>query len=656
MTIRLGRDICSNEAEASKREWLVTNGIGGFASGTIAGMSTRHYHGLLVGALTPPLGRTVLVTRLDETVTYNGVRHEIFSNRWDARITVPRGYRYAERFELRGTTPVWQYAIADALVEKSIWMQPGANTTYVRYRVLRAGGTLSFSIKALVNYRNFHGGTYANNWQMQLQPVDGGMKVEAFEGAVPFYVLSDNAQTELHHEWYRSYYLSTEAYRGLSTHDDNLYVGAFTVDVEPGAAFTMVATTEANAPLDADTAYELRREHETNLLAQSKLTDESAEIQQLVLAADQFIVDRNVEGIQGKSVIAGYHWFGDWGRDTMISLPGLTLSTGRYEVAGGILRTFARYVDMGMLPNRFPDSSETPEYNTVDATLWYFEAIRAYYAATQDEQLLADLYPVLQDIIDWHRRGTRYNIHMDEADGLIYAGERGVQLTWMDAKVGDWVVTPRTGKPIEVNALWYNALLFMADVAILQKDTDSQKAYITQAEQVKASFARYWNADADYCYDVLDGPDGDDLSLRPNQLFAVSLHHSPLSAEQQKAVVDVCARQLLTSHGLRSLASNHPDYIGTYGGNNVKRDAAYHQGTVWGWLIGPFVEAHLRVYGDKAAARSFLEPLIVDQIAAGCVGSLSEIFDGNAPFEPRGAVAQAWSIAEVLRTYLLTRD
>ncbi|MEL6269814.1 MAG: amylo-alpha-1,6-glucosidase, partial [Chloroflexota bacterium] len=302
------------------------------------------------------------------------------------------------------------------------------------------------------------------------------------------------------------------------------------------------------------------------------------------------------------------------------------------------------------------DSNETPEYNTVDATLWYFEAVRAYFAATQDETLLKDLYPVLQDIIEWHKRGTRYNIHVDDTDGLLYAGEAGVQLTWMDAKVGDWVVTPRIGKPIEVNALWYNALMFMAEIADRVGDAHDRKQCEMDARTVKESFQRYWNADAGYCYDVINGPEGDDLSLRPNQLFAVSVHHSPLDMAQQKAVVDVCARHLLTSHGLRSLASSHPDYVGVYGGDNMKRDGSYHQGTVWGWLIGPFVEAHLRVYGDKSVARSFVEPMMTDQMAAGCVGSLSEIFDGDSPYEPRGAVAQAWSIAEVLRVYLLTRD
>ncbi len=314
-----------------------------------------------------------------------------------------------------------------------------------------------------------------------------------------------------------------------------------------------------------------------------------------------------------------------------------------------------------MLPNRFPEADETPEYNTVDATLWYFEAIRAYHAATGDDALLRDLFPVLQEVVEWHRRGTRYNIHVDPADGLLYAGEPGVQLTWMDAKVGDWVVTPRIGKPVEINALWYNTLCSMADLArrLGKPAGRAADAYEALAEQARAGFARFWNKATGYCYDVIDGPDGHDPAgagdARPNQLLAVSLPHSPLAPEQQRAVVDVCARHLLTSHGLRSLASDDPAYVGHYGGDQRQRDAAYHQGTVWGWLIGPFVSAYLRVYGDHERARSFLQPLI-HHLADHGLGSLSEIFDGDPPFTPRGCIAQAWSVAEALRAWQATMD
>ena len=383
--------------------------------------------------------------------------------------------------------------------------------------------------------------------------------------------------------------------------------------------------------------------------ARPYLVDAPQAIEQLVLAADQFVVRRSLPGdAEGRSIIAGYPWFGDWGRDTMISLPGLTLATGRPEVGARILHTFAHYVDQGMLPNRFPDEDEAPEYNTVDATLWYFEALRAYLAATSDEMLVNDLYPVLRDIVDWHQRGTRYGIQLDPEDGLLYAGQEGVQLTWMDAKVDGWVVTPRMGKAVEVNALWYNALRIMAEFArCLGKETQT---YEDLADRTAEGFVRFWNGERGYCYDVIDGPDGDDPALRPNQLLAVSLEYSPLAAAQQRAVVDACARQLLTSHGLRSLAPDDPAYMGHYGGDRRQRDAAYHQGTVWGWLIGPFVQAHMRVYGDREQARSFLRPLL-QHLGGHGLGSLSEIFDGDAPFSPRGCTAQAWTVAEVLRAW-----
>lgn len=352
----------------------------------------------------------------------------------------------------------------------------------------------------------------------------------------------------------------------------------------------------------------------------------------------------------GRSIIAGYPWFGDWGRDTMIALPGLTLATGRPEIAKQILLSFARYVDHGMLPNNFPDAGGHPDYNTVDAPFWYFEAVRQYYEATQDKQTLAQLFPVLLQITDAHLKGTRYNIHVDESDGLLYAGEPGVQLTWMDARVNGREVTPRIGKPIEVNALWHNVLKTIASLApIVGK---SSGPFLKMATAVEQSFQKFWNPSGGYCYDVIDAPGiNADPSLRPNQILAVSLPNSPLTAEQQKCVVDTCAGQLLTAHGLRSLCPRHPDYQGHYGGGPAQRDGAYHQGTVWGWLLGPFVLAHFRVYGDRKRSLSFLEPL-GKQIHSHGIGTLTEIFDGDPPFTPRGCIAQAWTVAETLRAWL----
>jgi len=660
MTIEFGREICGMLRTAESREWLVTNGIGGYASGAIAGSLTRRYHGLLIAALNPPLGRTLLVTKLDETVHYNGQFFSLFTNRWTDGTVSPEGYHHIERFFLDGTIPVWQFGLSDAQLEKRIWMQSGSNTTYVQYTLSRATQPLQLTLEALVNYRDYHGSTQSNGWQMSIEAIAQGIQVTAYPGATPFYLLSNSAQVTPAHEWYYNFDLTAERDRGLSDREDHLHAATFTVTLNPETSFTLIASTEPQPDLDGENALKLRIAHEqklAQLFAISRPIHAETPpdwIHRLVLADDQFIVDRpSSNDPAGKTIIAGYHWFGDWGRDTMISLPGLTLSTGRPEIARSILRTFAQHVDQGMLPNRFPDAGEIPEYNTVDATLWYFEAIRQYYAATEDEDLLRDLFPALAEIIDWHCRGTRYNIHLDAADGLLYAGTAGVQLTWMDAKVGDQVITPRIGKPIEINALWYNALRTMAKFA--RQIGKPHQEYEAIADRTLAKFSRFWNETAGYCYDVIDSSDGADDSLRPNQIFAVSLPQSPLTPLQQQRVVDVCGQMLLTSHGLRSLSPNHPHYAGHYRGNGAERDRVYHQGTVWGWLLGAFALAHLRVYNNPAQAQKFLEPM-ANHLTTHGLGNLSEIFDGDAPMTARGCIAQAWTVAEVLRAWLAIED
>jgi len=655
--IDFGREVTSNPSNAVRREWLVTNGIGGYASGTIAGVLTRRYHGLLVAALKPPLGRTLLLSKLDERVTYDSHAFNLFANQWHqaAAPLEPPGFHYLEHFHLEGTTPVWTYALRDARLEKRVWMQPEANTTYISYTLRQATQPLDLDLKALVNYRDYHGNTHANEWRMAVTPVAHGLRIDAFYGATPFYLLSDHGVVAANHEWYRNYFLAVEAARGLDPLDDNLYAGSLQVTLQPGESVTIVACTAATGLLDGVDAYAQRQAYEAQLLMQHGKPAAPPWVQQLVLAADQFIVRRVVAEAPGeaadpagRSMIAGYHWFGDWGRDTMIALPGLTLATGRHAEAAQILRTFARYVDQGMLPNRFPDQGETPEYNTVDATLWYIHAIRAYHKATGDDELLRTLFPTLQSIIQWHQQGTRYQIHVDPQDGLLYAGQPGVQLTWMDARVGEWVVTPRIGKPVEINALWYNALRAMAEFAHALGAPAGE--YSAWADQVQQSFARFWNESRGYCYDVLDTPTGDDPTLRPNQLFAIALPDSLLAATQQQAIVDLCARELLTSLGLRSLAPGDPAYQGFYGGDAQRRDGAYHQGTAWGWLIGAFAEAHLRVYADPAYIQRLLQPF-VDHLADYGVGSISEVAHGDPPHQPDGCIAQAWSVAELLRIW-----
>jgi len=676
MTLRFGRDTCGNLEIARSREWLATNGIGGYASGTVAGMLTRRYHGLLVAALEPPLGRMVLLNQLDEMVQYDRHFYPLYTNRWADGTVAPQGYRDLESFALDGTIPTWTFACADALLDKRIWMQSGENTTYIRYTLRRGSNPLILSCKAFANYRDFHSETYGGDWQMQIEAVERGVCVRAFPTATPFYLFAQAERLQpttskqpkvgvqlpkwtLNHTWYRNFDLAMERDRGLVDCEDRLHAATLEVMLNPGDSLTVVASTQAYPNLDGSAALETRHRYEQDLLTRWRNTPNLPTakappwIEQLVLAADQFVVNRPLPNEpDGKTILAGYHWFGDWGRDTMISLPGLTLATGRPEIARIILRTFARYLDRGMLPNLFPDAGEAPLYNTADATLWYFEAIRAYYAATGDRTLLQELFPALVEIIDCHRRGTRYNIHLDPEDGLLYAGETGVQLTWMDAKIKNWVVTPRIGKPIEINALWYNALAIAGKFARLLGRSD--RDFGQMAKRTARGFGRFWYSQGGYCYDVLDGPKGDDASLRPNQIFAVSLPTEDLlgtlpllSPTQQRSVVKTVARSLLTSHGLRSLAPEDPQYQGIYSGNLRKRDGSYHQGTTWGWLLGPFVRAHLKVYNDRDRALEFLEPM-ARHLQNACVGNLSEIFDGNAPMTPRGAVAQAWTVAEVL--------
>ena len=648
------RDICSDLSIAQAREWLVTNGIGGYASGTVGGPRTRAYHGLLVAALDPPLGRTLLVSHVDDTIEYDGRDYALATHRWGDGTVDPRGVVHLDRFRLDGTVPVWTFALGDALLEKHVWMEPGANTTYVQYRLLRARTSVTLRAKTFVTHRDHHAPTRAGDWQMDVSAVDEGMRVDAYDGATPIVLRSVDATPTPAHTWYRNYALPVETDRGLPDREALLHTATFEATLAPEDALTLVFSTEADASLDGPAALARRRKRDEKLVTQAGLDDAPTDVQHLARAADQFVVDRSTaDDPDGKSIIAGYPWFGDWGRDTMIALPGLTLTTGRPDVAETILRTYARYVDQGMIPNRFPDQGDTPEYNTVDATLWYVEAIRATVEATGNTALLDDLFPTLREIVDWHEKGTRYGIQVDPDDGLLRAGTPGVQLTWMDAKVGDWVVTPRIGKPVEVNAPWYNALRSLESFAeALGESTDP---FTERASQVEAHFDRFWDAECGHLRDVIGGPEGDDPSLRPNQLFAVSLPHSPLSGAQQRAVVETCAAHLYTPHGLRSLAPDHPDYVGVYRDGREERDGAYHQGTVWSWLIGPFVKAHLRVYDDPATARSYLAPLRRHLNAHG-VGSVSEIFDGDAPVTPRGTPAQAWGVAQLLEAWAAVRD
>jgi len=530
-------------------------------------------------------------------------------------------------------------------------MIQGENSTVVHYELKKnnhpeSPKNLWLELRPLIAFRDYHNATHENGAiSRDVEERSDLASVSPYQGLPSLYLAHNAVDLRKTGDWYRNFEYDAERERGLDFSEDLFNPLVLRFDLRLRRQASVIASTEQR-----DVAKVEYRESEITRRRNAKLSSpvEDDFVQTLAAAADQYIVSRGDQ----KTVIAGYHWFSDWGRDTMIALPGLTLPTGKHEVARSILRTFAKHADQGMLPNRFPDAGETPEYNTVDATLWFFEAARAYLAYTGDLEFVRDeLYPVFADIVLWHVRGTRYGIKVDPS-GLLSSGEPGVQLTWMDAKVGDWVVTPRRGKPVEIQALWYNALCIMEDLARHFGDEAGQKRYRSMATLARWSFNRlFWNEPTGCLYDVVNGGPPD-ASIRPNQIFAVSLTHSMLSTERAKAVVEKVQEHLLTPYGLRTLAPSDPQYRGRYTGGPTERDGAYHQGTVWPWLMGPFISAYVKVNGDSEAARrqaaAWLAPL-KDHLADGGLGHISEILDGDSPQRPCGCIAQAWSVAEILR-------
>ena len=651
--IRFGKEICNSLEAASQREWLETNGIGGFASSTIAGLNTRRYHGLLVAALTPPVGRYVLLSKFEETLVIGDRTYDLGANQYPGVIH-PHGYQYLAEFRL-DPFPTFVFRIPDSAnnelaLEKTIFLLHGENTIVVEYKLLARSGAHAtnalLQLSPLLAFRDYHSLTRENaalNSMCTLETCLASFKPYPDLPALHF---AHNAQSVgPTGSWFRRFQYEAEQERGLDFSEDLFNPCLLSFDLAQPAR--VIAALQ---PVDIARVPDLRNRElarRAEIRAQSPSSDPF--VHQLTIASEQFLVNRR----ECKSVIAGYHWFADWGRDTMISLAGLSIPNGRATVARDILRTFAQSVDRGMLPNRFPDAGETPEYNTVDATLWFFDAIRAYLAGSNDLAFVRDeLYGILTDIIAWHVRGTRYNIQVD-TDGLLNSGEDGTQLTWMDAKVGNWVVTPRRGKPVEIQALWYNALCIMETLAAKFGDELGRKRYATHATLAKWSFNRlFWNEKLGCLYDAVNGSELD-ASIRPNQVFAVSLRHTMLAPERAQSVVAVVQEHLLTPYGLRTLAPSDPNYRGRYTGDQTSRDGAYHQGTVWPWLLGPFLSGYLKVYGHGEAAlrqtRAWLEPLQAHLLGRG-VGQINEIFEGDAPHRPVGCIAQAWSVAEILRT------
>ena len=643
-------------SKATEFEWLETNGLGGWAGSSVIGCNTRRYHGLLVAAIKPPANRMALVAKLDETIITISDRYELGTNQYDGGVVHPKGYQYLGKFS-KEFFPSWTYDAGDFVLNKTIAMMHGENTTLIMYEVVTAPSIFTLELQPLISAKGYHSLQHAYNniwWDVQFE--NGIFKNQPSEDTPNIFIAVPGSTYYHHPRWFNKFNYAVEKYHGLDYEEDLFNHGSISVDLKEGDCIGIIISTENPAGRDAHELFKIETARRKSLL-NNQPEDET--FQQLILAADQFIVKRTIEstdfaplvgGRDGATIIAGYHWFTDWGRDTMISLPGLCLSTGRFEDARKIIASFANTVSMGMLPNRFGDNGEAPEYNNVDGTLWYFIAVHKYLQATNDEQfVLKDILPVLKDIIEWHHNGTRYHIHV-EADGLLYSGEEGVQLTWMDAKVNGWVVTPRTGKAVEVQALWYNALCIYENLLKLNGELNKAKETGQKAAKAKASFLQqFWNSDNDCLYDVIDG-NFKDATLRPNQLFAISLPYPLIQEEQAIAVIKIVKEKLLTPVGLRSLSPGDEKYIGAYGGDVLHRDAAYHQGTVWSWLLGAYVDAVMKT--NKAGAREEARQVIENfryHLKEGCIGSVSEIFDGDAPHHPRGCIAQAWGVAEILR-------
>jgi predicted glycogen debranching enzyme len=656
------------------REWIVTNGLGGYATGTVSGALTRRYHGMLVAALPTPFGRVVMLNYVLEQLRYNDGRVVPFATNTDTGAGYEfDGSTYLTGFRLENGVPVWTYDIDGVHIEKRVLMLHEQNTTHVTYRML-SRQTVRLELRPLIAFR-LHEAPVNH-------PVEAPYALHAFGDRFELEPGSNLPALRLflHHDGDKAFTVQPSTFkqvlyaleqnRGYECCGDLWNPGYFRLKLSPDHPGTLVASTEswetigALSPAQAPVADSHRRRR---LLESARRVAKTGMPAELVLAADQFIITpagraeeaarARAAGDEVRTVIAGYHWFTDWGRDTMISLEGLALCTGRQREAGYILRTFGHYVRDGLIPNMFPEGTKDGLYHTADGTLWFFHAVDRYLRATEDRFTLRQLLPKFKSIVEHHVRGTRFGIGVDPADGLLRQGQDGYQLTWMDAKVDDWVVTPRRGKAVEINALWYNALRLLA--GWLREEGDADAPMIDEyADRARESFnARFWYPDGGYLYDVIDGETGgDDPACRPNQIFAISLDHPVLDEQRWAAVLQVVTDRLLTPVGLRSLAPGHRDYKAQYYGDLRARDAAYHQGTVWGWLIGPFVDAWLRVHpGDKAGARKALLGFAA-HLDTGGAGTLSEIFDAEPPYTPRGCIAQAWSVAEVLRAWIKTES
>ncbi len=702
--LQVDRELCQNVQVGLNHEWLVTNGLGGYAAGSLVGTATRSYHGLLVASLSPPNERVVLVSKVDEEIMLSGGQTlRLGVNEYQEGIIEPQGYKYLERVVLEGDIPCFIYRISKSLIlEKRIWMEYGQNTTYIQYllhdvfdedeqatdvHVDVTDTSVTLLVSPFCLTRDYHQTTQgADDWHFLVENRGNRCRIRAYEGAPAYHLIADPVTVfESNGSWYWHIWHRRDNERALPDVEDVYRPGIFRTTLTPGMRKTFVFAAENQTTCSwgyggshhEEVVAQALMRHQRRMrqvLAGVDRTIDDLQVRdpvmaRLVLAADQFIVDRpnavnpsNTSQPQHmspdrKTIIAGYPWFTDWGRDSMISLPGLLLCTGRYGEARGVLKAFTSYIHKGLIPNRFPDKGEEPVYNTVDATLWMVRALNLYLLKTGDWTLLKDLFPILQDSIQWYIHGTEYGIQVDPQDGLLRSGVPGVQLTWMDARVGDWIVTPRIGKAVEVNALWYYTVSAMEGWAV-RLSTDATQ-YGQLRGLVRQNFAaRFWYEAGGYLYDVVDveGVTGqNDAALRPNQLFAASLNHELLTDIQSARMLQEVTEQLFTPAGLRSLSPTDPAYCAHFTGDRNQRESAYHQGTVWQWLIGAYVDVHLRVHNDYDALLPLLRPF-VKQLWERCLGTISEVAEPEPPFTVGGCFAQAWSVAEMLRCWRLIRN
>jgi len=672
--IDVARAQAENAREILRREWLITNGLGGYGSGTISGMVSRRYHGLLIAALPAPYGRVVMLNHLMEYLVLPDGRRLLIGGEEASDPDNPDSVRhYVKEFGLENGLPIWIYEAEGYLIEKRLLLVHGQNTLHVTYHLRSGQNEARLELRPSVHFRPHEddvGKPLEMGYSLHIQDRRYEVSAPGFPHALRLYASEGSASFIHEGGVIREIGYDSEAHRGYHSHGVLWNPGTFRLKLRPERPATLFASTEEWSTIlaiDPATALAGDLARRQRLIAAADPSVRNAPAAELVIAADQFIITpagrledavrARASGDEVRTVIAGYHWFTDWGRDTMISLEGLTLTTGRHHEAAWILRTFAHALRDGLLPNLFPEGEREGLYHTADATLWFFHALDRYTTVTGDSTTLRMLLPKFVEIAEHHLRGTRFGIGVDPKDGLLKQGAEGYQLTWMDAKVDGWVVTPRRGKAVEINALWYNALRLLESWLREAGQEETAHTFGLHAEQVRASFnQRFWSESLGRLLDVVDGEQGDDPACRPNQIIALSLRHPVLEETHWAPVLHQVREKLLTPVGLRSLAPGHPDYKTHYFGDLRARDAAYHQGTVWGWLIGPFVDAWLRVHPeDKAGARGFLSG-IMEHLDHACIGSISEIFDAETPHIPRGCIAQAWSVAEALRCWAKTAE